>query len=279
MDSIQNHNHLTIRQKLYVIIFTNHTKAGRLFDVTLLWLILVSVFAVILESIKPTGSDSINFFYYLELFFTIIFLLEYIARIYVSPKPLKYIFSFLGIIDLVAVLPSLLAIFIPGLQTLLIIRVFRLLRVFRILKLSRYLIEGEFIRKALISSTYKITIFMVYVMSIVLVMGTLMYLIEGEENGFYSIPQGIYWAIVTITTVGYGDITPHTALGKILSSVVMLLGYAIIAVPTGIVTSEMTRIKLKNENTYICKKCSKKITDVTAVFCSHCGEKINRGEV
>lgn len=262
---------MSIRNDLYKIVFEHDTKAGKQFDVGLLWLILFSVIIVMLESVPQLGQRFKSEFLLVEWFLTIIFSTEYLLRIWISNKPIKYIFSFWGIIDLLSILPTYLSLFITGYHYLLIVRIFRLLRVFRVLKLARFNTEAQTLMNALKSSSYKISIFLMAVVSIVTLLGTLMYVIEGGEVGFTSIPQSIYWAIVTVTTVGYGDMVPHTVIGKFISSIAMIIGYAIIAVPTGIVTAEMTKPK---ETTNNCKNCNSKIEGKDN-FCSNCGQQIN----
>ena len=264
---------MTFRKRLYVIIFGTDTPAGRGFDVALLIAILISVLAVMLESVPSISTNYGQFFKYAEWFFTIIFSLEYITRIYVTNSRTKYILSFYGLIDLLSVLPTYLSLVFAGTQYLLIIRALRLLRVFRILKLGRFVGEGEQLGRAIKASRHKITVFMGTVLMLVIILGTIMYLIEGRDNGFTSIPLSIYWAIVTLTTVGYGDIAPQTILGQTIASFVMILGYAIIAVPTGIVTVELQKDK-KKQNEKKCKNCSASGHDSDALFCKFCGNKL-----
>ncbi|GGK70075.1 ion transporter [Rufibacter glacialis] len=265
-----------LRKKIYQVIHGTDTKAGRRFDVALLWMILLSTLIVCLESVPAYRAASKHIFFVLEWMFTIAFTLEYILRVYSNPRPLRYIFSFYGIIDFLSILPTFLAIFVPSIRYIMTIRVLRLLRVFRILKLTSYVENGQIIKKALIASFHKITVFIMAVFSLVLIVGTLMYVVEGESNGFTSIPQSIYWAIVTITTVGYGDLTPHTPLGQVISSIVMLMGYAIIAVPTGIVTVELSRMKNPGEELpapLFCGNCSETVHK-TDNFCRNCGHPL-----
>lgn len=267
------------RDKIYSVIFGTDTPAGKGFDIILLILILLSVMVVLLESVKTLQARHHDFFAGAEWIFTFIFTLEYFFRIYSHPKPIKYVTSFMGIIDLLAILPTYLGIFFDQTTFLLTIRAFRLLRMFRILKLTRYIVEGNQLMKAMKGSLYKITIFLGVVLTLVLLMGTLMYMIEGEESGFTSIPQSIYWAIVTITTVGYGDIAPATVLGKMIASLAMLTGYAIIAVPTGIISVEMGKAALKggsNNSQRKCEQCGHIVVDDLAKFCSRCGEDLKR---
>ncbi len=235
------------REKIYTVIFGTDTKAGRLFDVFLLWLIVASVILVMLSTVKELMQDYGVWFKSAEIFFTILFSMEYVLRIYSHPRPQKYIFSFLGIIDFLAIVPSYLEFVFLNTHYLFMIRALRLLRIFRILKLGRYLKEAEMLVKALKQSMYKITVFFGAVLTLVIFLGTTMYLVEGDASGFTSIPQSMYWAIVTITTVGYGDIAPVTVPGRIIASIAMLLGYAIIAVPTGIVSVEISKVSRKND--------------------------------
>ncbi len=265
---------MSLRIKLYHIVFGTDTKAGKRFDIVLLWMILLSVLVVMLESVPAIRQNFEFEFYSLEWFFTIIFTVEYLLRLWISQKSFKYMISFWGIIDLLSIVPTYLSFVTEGYHYLLVVRIFRLLRIFRILKLVRFSSEAQVLLKALKSSLYKISIFFMAVLTIVTLMGTLMYVVEGGEEGFTSIPQSIYWAIVTITTVGYGDLVPHTILGKFLSSAAMIIGYAIIAVPTGIVTVEMSRTK---EHLLTCEECDTQ-NDVEANFCRHCGIKFEHIE-
>jgi voltage-gated potassium channel len=259
------------RRRLFIIIFGTNTHAGRRFDIAVLWAIVLSIFVVMLESVRHIKEEYGDLLRIAEWVFTIIFTLEYILRMISIKKPWYYISSFYGIIDLISVIPTYISIFVVGGQYLLIIRALRLLRIFRVLKLTRYMGEASSLGKALNASRHKITVFMWVVFTIVIIMGTLMYLIEGGSNGFTSIPRSIYWAIVTLTTVGYGDIAPQTVLGQILASLIMILGYAIIAVPTGIVTSEITQQKINSRIIQDCKKCGFNDHAPDAVFCKRCG--------
>ncbi len=270
----------SLRKRLFVIVFGTNTPTGKLFDVVLLWAIVLSVLSVMLESVKEIKDNFYGLLYTLEWSFTILFTIEYVLRLFISPRPRKYALSFLGIIDLLALLPTYIALFVTGGGYLVVIRSIRLLRVFRILKLGRYLKEASVLTDALYTSRYKILVFLGAVSTFALIAGTLMYMIEGSEGGFTSIPRSIYWAIVTITTVGYGDIAPQTVMGQITASMLMLLGYAIIAVPTGIVTSEIaiaTAAKEfeKKEKELKCKGCGTGGHDPEANYCKHCGTTLS----
>lgn len=261
------------RKRLHEIIFEADTRAGKTFDIILLWLIVTSVGVVMLESVKNIREAYGEAIYYFEWIFTILFTLEYLLRLIAVRRPAKYAFSFFGIIDLLAILPGYLSLLVPGTQYLLIVRILRLLRIFRILKLTEYITEARVITGALQASRRKISVFLLAVVSLVTVIGSIMYVIEGEENGFTDIPTSIYWAVVTLTTVGYGDLSPKTALGKVLASVVMILGYAIIAVPTGIVTAELSRNN-KSFSTQVCPECHLQDHDADAIFCKNCGHQL-----
>lgn len=263
---------MNFKQKIYKIIFDTDTKLGKLFDIVLLWAIVLSITVVILESLKSLQISFGKIFLCIEWFFTILFTIEYIIRIWASPNPKKYIFSALGIVDLLSILPTYLGILFTGTHVLVVIRAIRLLRVFRIFKLNYFLGHGEMIAVALKSSFRKIGVFLFAILNIVVIIGAVMYVVEGEASGFDSIPRSIYWAIVTVTTVGYGDISPQTALGQFISSIIMIVGYAIIAVPTGIVSAEIARQKVTKEERK-CNKCDTKL-DSDANFCANCGAKI-----
>lgn len=256
------------RSKLYRIVFRSDTRAGRLFDLVLLWLIVFSVLAVILESIPEVSVKYRDELFLIELFFTVLFTLEYLIRIFVSPKPLRYVFSYLGIIDLLGVMPFYLSLLVADYRYLMVFRLLRMLRVFRILCLFRFLKESERLFAALRASIYKIIVFTAFILTVVVLLATIMYVVEGPENGFESIPQSIYWTIVTITTVGYGDITPQTAIGKWIASIIMLCGYVIIAVPTGLVTVAMTRGITSASR--VCERCNHDNPN-DAHFCNFCG--------
>lgn len=263
------------KRKLYVIVFGSDTKAGRRFDIILLWAILFSILLAILDSVPDFSSQFRTQFYVVEWILTILFSIEYILRIYISPKPLRYIFSFWGFIDLLSIIPTYFSLFFFGYHYFLVLRIFRLLRVFRILKLARFNKESIFLLNALKMSSHKITIFLSAVVTIVILLGTIMYVVENGENGFISIPQSIYWAIMTLTTVGYGDIVPHTVLGKFISSFTMIIGYAIIAIPTGIITMEMSKAVALPKT---CRKCDTKNAE-TSNYCSNCGTSIQDNKV
>jgi voltage-gated potassium channel len=264
------------KSKLYQIIFGTDTFWGKTFDIVLLLVIALSIITVMLESVNEIAQNYLRLLKILEWMFTILFLIEYILRIIASNKPFRYIFSFLGIIDFLSILPTFLGIFLSGSHALMVLRSIRLIRIFRIFKLARYLNEATVIARAMRYSAPKITVFLVAVMSITIILGTLMYLFEGSENGFTNIPKSIYWAIVTLTTVGYGDITPQTFMGQIISSIIMIMGYGIIAVPTGIVSGEFVHFTRKESDFSgkICKNCLKKGHDPDAKFCKNCGAQI-----
>ncbi|MDE5424349.1 ion transporter [Ancylomarina sp. DW003] len=263
-----------MKSKLYEIIFESDTKIGKLFDVLLLVIIVLSILLVILESVPSIERKYSLILKILEWSITIIFSLEYCMRIWIVSKPKTYILSFYGIIDFLSILPSYIGLFFVGTHGLMVIRALRLLRVFRILKLSRYTSGGAVIIRALKQSRYKISVFLFAVLTMVVIIGTIMYLIEGAENGFTSIPRGIYWAIVTLTTVGYGDISPSTALGQFIASFAMIIGYAIIAVPTGIVTAELSKPMRALPSGQVCENCLSEGHDVDDQYCRHCGEKL-----
>lgn len=259
------------RKKLHEIVFEAETPAGKAFDITLICLIILSLLVVILESVKSIRDDYGIFLWKVEWFFTILFTIEYFLRFISVRRSFLYVFSFYGLIDLCAILPTYLSLFIPGTQYLLTIRVLRLLRIFRILKLTEYLTEASVISSALYASRRKISVFLATVLTLVIIIGTVMYVVEGEENGFTDIPTGIYWAIVTITTVGYGDLSPQTPFGRFLAAFVMILGYAIIAVPTGIVTVELSRQGKPTASTQVCPECHSDGHDSDALHCKYCG--------
>ncbi len=263
------------RLRWYTVIFEADTRAGRQFDVLLIVTILLSVAVVMADSVQALRQPYGRYFAYAEWFFTAAFTLEYIARLVCVRKPMQYATSFFGIVDLIAVLPTYLAFFFPELQALIDVRIIRLLRVFRIFKLAAYVAEYQFLARALAASSRKILVFLTAVMMLVLVMGTVMYVVEDQTNGFTSIPTSIYWAISTVTTVGFGDITPKTDLGRLIASFMMLLGWGVLAVPTGIVTAEMAmqrkQILSSEPTTRTCHDCLTESHLPEANFCYECG--------
>ena len=259
------------RTILHEVIFEADTPAGKGFDVLLIVSILASVAVVMLDSISTVRLHYDTLLYAIEWLFTLIFTIEYILRLMCVGRPLKYAVSFYGVVDLLAIIPTYLSLFLPGSQYLLVIRILRILRIFRILKLVPYLGEARRLMKALRASGRKIAVFIYTVLTLVVIFGSLMYVIEGGVNGFSSIPRSIYWAIVTLTTVGYGDISPQTILGQALASMVMILGYAIIAVPTGIVSVEISQAFSRKVSTHACPECSAEGHDVDARHCKFCG--------
>jgi voltage-gated potassium channel len=260
-----------LRAHLHEIIFEADTRMGRLFDVALIWFILISVVAVMLDSVAPIRARHGSLLITIEWVFTIIFSIEYLLRLSCIGRPLKYATSFFGVVDLLAILPTYLSILFPGSQYLLVIRILRVLRIFRVLKLVQFLDEMNVMMRAMRASGRKIAVFLFTVTTLMVVFGSVMYLIEGAENGFDNIPRSIYWAVVTMTTVGYGDISPQTAVGQAVAALVMLLGYAIIAVPTGIVVSEFSRAERRVVSTQACPQCSCEGHAPDATFCKKCG--------
>lgn len=270
-----------LRDRLFVIIFGTETPAGKRFDVVLLWLILLSVLVVMLESVSELKDQFGNWFLYAEFVFTFLFSVEYILRLWTARKPWGYVFSFYGIVDFLSVLPTYLAIFVVSSQYLMVIRIFRLMRVFRVLKLARFMNEADALWISLKSSRAKISVFLFAVFNVAVIMGTIMYIVEGGENGFTSIPRSIYWAIVTMTTVGFGDIHPHTDLGQFFSVILMILGYGIIAVPTGIVGVEMFKDQKSGNagvqqaiDTRHCNNCGRTGHLSEAHYCHQCGSEL-----
>src|SRR5688572_5628242 len=263
------------RTNLHETIYESNTTAGKTFDIVLLVCIIGSIIVVTLDSVEIYHRKLGDFFYVLEWIFTILFTLEYILRLVSINRPWKYVFSFLGLIDLLAIIPTYLSIFFVGAQSLLVLRALRLLRIFRIFKLTHFLTEMAFLKTAMQGSLKKIFIFMLVVLSLVIILGSIMYLVEEGENGFHNIPESIYWAIVTITTVGYGDISPVTPLGKFIASCIMFIGYGIIAVPTGIVTTEMAlSMRARKQGTEVCRTCGREGHDLDAIYCKFCGGKL-----
>lgn len=266
-----------LRDRMHEVIFEADTPEGKWFDIILLILILASVVAVMLETVPSYTERFGKLFFYLEWIFTVFFTIEYILRIYSVRKPTSYIFSFFGIVDLISIIPTYISVFVAGTQSLIIIRALRLLRVFRIFKLVHFTHQGKVILLALRNSRPKIFLFMFFVILIVCIFGSIMYLVEGGSGGgFDSIPRSVYWAIVTLTTVGYGDISPQTPFGQFLASIIMIMGYAIIAVPTGIVTGEIIKSGSKHKvTTQVCQFCSEEGHETDAIFCKFCGESLN----
>lgn len=260
------------REKLWRVIFLSDTRAGQIFDIILLWMILLSVLTIMLESVESLRAQYSQWFIAVEWFFTIAFTIEYILRLWVIRQRMKYALSFYGIVDLLTILPAYIELLIPGSHYLMTLRVLRLMRMFRVLKMAEHLGEASVLLNALSASRRKIMIFFTAVLTLVMVEGTLMYVIErGSNPDFANIPQSIYWAIVTLTTVGYGDVTPVTLLGKIMASIIMLTGFAIIAVPTGIVTSELGRELRDTRRRRRCHECGWTDHDPRARFCHQCG--------
>ena len=265
---------MTTREKIHEIIFEADTPAGKAFDVALLILIILSVVAVMLESTATVADRYGPWLRAFEWIVTVLFTIEYLLRLYCVRRPARYARSFFGLVDLLAILPTYVSVIIPGAQSLLVIRALRLLRVFRVLKLAHFVGEASELTAALRGSARKIIVFLGAVLTIVIIVGSMMYLIEGEANGFTSIPTSIYWAIVTMTTVGYGDIAPQTPLGKILASIIMIMGYGIIAVPTGIVSVELAGVVKKRITTQACPDCGAGGHALDAVHCKFCGAKL-----
>ena len=261
------------RKKLHEVIFEADTFAGKAFDIVLITAIVLSVMVVVLDSVNIYQQKFGKFLYAAEWFFTILFSIEYILRLISVRRPWRYALSFFGLIDILSILPTYASLFVPGVQYLLTVRILRLLRIFRVLKLTEYISEARTLTTALRKSGRKIGVFILTVLTLVTVIGSLIYVIEGEENGFKDIPTSIYWAIVaTLTTVGYGDLSPKTGLGQLFASIVMILGYGIIAVPTGIVTVEIARASGSRITTQVCPNCASEGHDADAVHCKYCGE-------
>jgi voltage-gated potassium channel len=260
------------QMRLHEVIYESETQAGKTFDIALLICIVVSITTVMLDSVDSLHDRYGRFFFVMEWFFTIAFTIEYILRLICIRRPFRYMFSVLGLIDLLAIIPSYLSVIIAGTESLLVLRALRLLRIFRIFRLVHFLSEMRFLSTAVKNSLRKISIFMLVVLTTVVILGSIIYLVEGQQNGFTSIPQSVYWAIVTITTVGYGDIAPVTPLGQMIASFIMLLGYGIIAVPTGIITTEMAvAARTRDQDNRACPSCSREGHDQNAKFCKYCG--------
>lgn len=264
----------SVRRKLYEIIFEAETPAGRAFDVALIVAVITSILCVSMESVASVKAEHGPALNAAEWFFTLLFTAEYITRAAVIRRPMSYIFSFFGVVDFLAILPTYLSLLFPGAQMLMAVRALRLLRVFRIFKLTRYTTATSLLVAAMRESRHKIIVFLWAVFSMVIIIGSVMYLVEGAENGFTSIPRSIYWAVVTMTTVGYGDLVPKTALGQFISTILMICGYAIIAVPTGIMTVEISTLSRKQEFTRHCPFCAKEGHEPSAGFCDACGKPL-----
>jgi voltage-gated potassium channel len=260
-----------LRKRLYGIIFEADASAGKLFDVLLFAAIMTSVILTMLSSVSSIEHMHGPLLFALNTAFTVLFTIEYILRIYCSRERLRYVRSFFGLVDLLAVLPFYIGLFISGARFLDVIKVLRMLRIFRVLKMAQYVGEADLLKNALINSRRKIGIFIVVVLTIVVILGSLMYVIEGEANGFTSIPRSVYWAIVTLTTVGYGDISPQTNPGQALAAVIMIIGYSIIAVPTGIITAELGLSVAREKRARTCPQCGHGDHDRDAGYCKSCG--------
>ncbi len=265
---------MTLKEKLFEIIFGTETRAGQYFDLALIVAILFSVVILLLDTVGPVHIRYGKSLVLLEWGFTLLFTAEFFARLYCSPNRKAYVFSFYGIVDLLAILPTYLALFVPGAQHLLIIRLLRVLRIFRVLKLLRYLADANLLLRTLRGAKRKIIIFGFSVITIVTLFGSLMYLIEGPSSGFSSLPKSIYWAIVTITTVGYGDITPQTPLGQFVAAIAMFTSYAIIAIPTGIFSAELIQETQRSRSTKRCSHCERGGHEQDALYCKHCSAKL-----
>lgn len=263
-----------LKARLHLIIFGTDTPAGKRFDVWLIVAILLSVLLLMGESMQAISSRYYLAFRTLEWVFTIFFTIEYGVRIYCSPKPWQYIRSFYGVVDLLSILPTYISLLIPGANYLLVVRLLRFLRIFRVLKLVRYLSEANTLMRSMMLARRKISVFFLFVLVLATVLGSLMYVVEGPDNGFSSIPKSIYWTIVTITTVGYGDITPQTALGQLIAAFSMLLGYSIIAVPTGIFTAELAQELQRSKDAIECMECKRSGHDNDAKHCKYCGVQL-----
>jgi len=260
-----------LKNRLYEIIFEADTPPGKLFDVLLFIAIMASVLVTMLSSVNSIRESHGVLLLATNALFTVLFTIEYGLRLYCARKPLRYARSFFGVVDLLAVLPFYLSLFIPSTRFLDVIKVLRMLRIFRVLKMAQYVGEADLLMNALVASRRKIGIFVVAVLTVVVIVGSLMYIIEGEEHGFTSIPRSVYWAIVTLTTVGYGDISPQTPIGQALAAVIMIMGYSIIAVPTGIITAELGLSAARQKNARTCTACGHATHDADATYCNQCG--------
>lgn len=266
-----------LRQTLYTVIFGTDTRAGRNFDIALIIAIFASVAAVLLDSIGHVHTNHGDLLWIIEWSFTLLFTVEYALRIYCTPQRKRYVFSFFGLVDLLALIPTYLALVVSGSHFLVVIRLLRVLRIFRVLKLVRYWSEANVIASALWSARRKVSVFLFTVVILMVIFGSLMFVIEGPANGFTSIPRSIYWAVVTITTVGYGDIAPQTMLGQALAAMAMIVGYAIIAVPTGIVGAEIYRATARQSQRTSCPACGRHGHDSDAEHCKYCGAALGKG--
>ena len=284
--------HGPLRRRLYDIVFLSDTRAGKAFDLALILAILASVAVVMLDSVTSLREPYAGTFLVLEWIFTLFFTAEYVVRLAIVKRPAKYATSFFGIIDVLAVLPTYMSLLVPGAHVLLVVRILRVLRIFRVLKLAHYLNEADQLGRALRASRRKISVFIFTVVIVVTVMGSLMYLVEGGQNGFTSIPKSVYWAVVTLTTVGYGDISPATPLGQTIALIIMVMGYGIIAVPTGIVTSEVVRearlglveptgapVRAPDALAHPCPACALTDHGPEAFFCRRCGSSLDHADV
>lgn len=265
---------MTLRERLHEIVFESDTPAGRAFDVLLLVAIVVSVSAVVLETVPSIRASAGPWLDRAEWAFTVLFTAEYILRLCIVRSPLRYAFSYFGLVDLLSILPTWLGLVVPGAESFLVIRTLRLLRVFRVLKMVRFLESARLLLTAIRASVPKIAVFVGTVLTIVVIVGALMYVLEGPRNGYTSIPEAMYWAVVTLSTVGYGDISPATPLGKLVASMLMVLGYGMIAVPTGIVTVELTHATRATATTAACKSCGRQGHDADAAYCKYCGGEL-----
>lgn len=264
------------KERVHRIIFESDTYYGKFFDVLLLILIVLSVILVALETVASIHDNWGKYFLIAEWTMTVIFTLEYVLRIWSTHKPMKYVTSFFGIIDLISIVPTYLSVILTGAHSLMVIRILRLLRIFRVFKMARYLAAGEYIVRSIRLSASKITVFLFFIILMVCIFGAVMYLVEGSINpAFDSIPRSIYWAIVTLTTVGYGDISPMTPLGQMVASLIMIMGYGVIAVPTGIVSTEMAKVKVRELiSSEVCRWCSREGHESDAIFCKFCGHSL-----
>jgi voltage-gated potassium channel len=264
----------SLKERLHIVIFEADTPAGKLFDVLLFVAILTSVALTMLQSVGPIRDSHGTLLFALNAGFTGLFTIEYGLRLWCAKKTMHYARSFFGVVDLLAVLPFYVGLLIPGTRFLDVVKVLRMLRIFRVLKMTQYVGDADLLMNALVSSRRKIGIFLVAVMTIVVILGSLMYVIEGEENGFTSIPRSVYWAIVTLTTVGYGDVLPQTPIGQALAAMIMIIGYSIIAVPTGIITAELGLSAAQQKNARACTACGHAEHDADALHCKHCGTRL-----